>query len=142
MEGRRETSPRLSFFDHHHMNAIQIALRVARRPQLFAVALAALACGGDSTPMAAPPQAPPAPPQAPPAPPPTATVLLKDIVIPELPSPYYHFDYDATGRVSNVSFASELTKYDVAYDGDRIKELQNNILVNHDRLVYAYDDAG
>ena len=69
-------------------------------------------------------------------------VLLKDIVIPSLPSPYYHFAYDATGRIDSVSFASQLTNYDVQYAGGRISELRNNILVNHDRLVYTYDGAG
>ena len=68
-------------------------------------------------------------------------MLLKDIVIATLPSPYYHFEYDSMGRIAVVSFASELTHYNVRYDGGRIAELQNNILVNHDRLVYVYDDA-
>ena len=58
-------------------------------------------------------------------------------------APYYHFTYDATGRVDSVSFASELTRYQVAYLADgRIKEMRNNILVNRDRLVYAYDFLG
>jgi hypothetical protein len=78
---------------------------------------------------------------APPPPPPTG-VLLKDIVIPNLPSPYYHFEYDAQGKVSSVSFASGLTTYDVSYAGERISELRNNTIANHDRLVYVYDDAG
>jgi YD repeat-containing protein len=69
-------------------------------------------------------------------------VLLKDIVIPNLPSPYYHFKYDASGRIDSVSFASELTRYAVQYTGGKISGLTNNILVNHDRLAYAYDGAG
>lgn len=69
-------------------------------------------------------------------------MLLQDIVIATLPSPYYHFEYDSTGRIAVVSFASELTHYNVTYDGGRIAELQNNILVNHDRLLYTYDNAG
>jgi len=77
-----------------------------------------------------------------PPPPGPDPILLKDIVLDRLPSPYYHFEYDAAHRISAVSFASGLTHYDVAYDGDRIKELRNNILVNQDRLVYVYDDAG
>ena len=78
----------------------------------------------------------------PPPPPPPATVLLKDIVIPNLPSPYYHFEYDGQGKVALVSFASGLTTYDVTYDAGRISAMRNNIIVNHDRLVYVYDDAG
>jgi hypothetical protein len=67
---------------------------------------------------------------------------VKDIVIDRLPSPYYHFEYDAGNRISAVSFASGLTNYSAAYEGDRISELRNNALGNDDRLVYAYDDAG
>lgn len=70
------------------------------------------------------------------------TVFLKDVVIPRLPSPYYHFEYNATGKVSFVSFASDFTRYDVIYNGDRISEMKNNILVNKDRLQYSYDNAG
>lgn len=69
-------------------------------------------------------------------------MLLKDIVIPNLPAPYYHFEYDSDGRIRLASFASGLTNYDVTYTGDRITELRNNILVNHDRLEYIYDDSG
>lgn len=77
-----------------------------------------------------------------PSPVPPAAVLLKDIVIPRLPSPYYHFEYDAGGRISAASFASGIASYDVAYEGGRISEMTNKILINHDRLVYVYDDAG
>ena len=31
---------------------------------------------------------------------PAPAVLLKDVVIPRLPSPYFHFDYDASGRLT------------------------------------------
>jgi hypothetical protein len=75
-------------------------------------------------------------------PPPPTGVLLKDIVIPRLPSPYYHFEYDGQGKVSSVSFASGLTTYEVSYANERITELTNNTIVNHDRLVYVYDDGG
>jgi hypothetical protein len=75
-------------------------------------------------------------------PPPAASVLLKDIVIPNLPSPYFHFEYDPQGIVSSVSFASGLKTYDVTYAAGRVSELRNNALGNHDRLVYVYDDAG
>ncbi|HEU4996555.1 MAG TPA: hypothetical protein VFT29_17180 [Gemmatimonadaceae bacterium] len=78
----------------------------------------------------------------PPPPPPQDPVLLKDVVIDHLPAPFYHFDYDAAGRVRAVSFASDLRQYDITYSGDRISELTNNVPVNHDRLQYIYDDAG
>ena len=80
-----------------------------------------------------------------PLPPPSTqppTVLVKDIVIAHLPSPYYHFEYNAAGKVTFVSFASDFTRYDVVYDGDRIKEMRNNILVNKDTLRYSYDNTG
>ena len=77
------------------------------------------------------------------APPPDPTpILLKDIVIDRLPSPYYHFDYDADNRPSAVSFASGINSYDIAYDGTRISEMRSTNQFNHDRLVYGYDDAG
>ena len=63
-------------------------------------------------------------------------------MIPNLPSPYYHFEYDTSGRVAVASFASEFLVYDVAYDGGRISEMRTNILVNRDVLKYTYDDAG
>src|SRR5438270_737773 len=74
------------------------------------VALAIVtACGGDAR--VTDPGAPP--------PPPPVQVRLKDVVEERLPSPYYHFDYDGTGRVSNVSFASGFTSYAVSYQGNR-----------------------
>ena len=71
-----------------------------------------------------------------------APVLLRDVVIPNLPSPYYHFEYDSTGRTTKASFASGFTMYDVMYDGDRIVEMRDNTAGDRDRLVYAYDNAG
>jgi hypothetical protein len=76
------------------------------------------------------------------APPPPTSVLLKDIVIPRLPSPYYHFEYDGQGIVTSVSFASGLTTYNVIYAAGRISEIRTNTIANPDRLVYVYDDAG
>jgi hypothetical protein len=96
---------------------------------------ATTACGSDSM-LTDPGESPPPPP------PPPAKVLLKDLVIDRLPSPFYHFDYDPAGTVIGVSYASGLTNYEVSYLGGRIKEMRNNVLVNRDRLVYAYDDVG
>jgi hypothetical protein len=73
---------------------------------------------------------------------PAPAVQLKDVVIPSLPSPFYHFDYDDLGRISSVSYASGLTMYTVAYDSDRISQVVNKTLANRDRLEYVYDDAG
>ena len=72
----------------------------------------------------------------------TPPVLLKDVDVTSLPSPYYHFTYDSGGRITTASFASGLFSYDVRYQGDRISELDNNALGNSDRLQYVYDAAG
>jgi hypothetical protein len=69
-------------------------------------------------------------------------ILLKDILIPHLPSPYYHFEYGADSLVTKADFASGFFIYDVLYDSDKIREMRNNIFVNHDTLRYGYDDAG
>ena len=73
---------------------------------------------------------------------PAKRVLLKDINIPHLPSPYYHFEYNADSLPTKVDFGSGYTIYDVLYKGDTISEMRNNIIVNHDTLRYFYDNAG
>ena len=76
-------------------------------------------------------------------PPPPTPVLLKDVVVDRLPSPFYHFTYDASGRVADVSYASGMDDFGVTYVGAKIKELTNTGGIgNRDRIVYAYDDAG
>jgi hypothetical protein len=110
---------------HAHGRNVRLAL-------VAAVFATAVACGSDTA--VTDPGSPP--------PPPPAAVLLKDIVIDRLPSPFYHFDYDPSGTVTGVSYASGLTSYDVSYLGGRIKEMRSNVALNHDRLVYAYDDVG
>jgi hypothetical protein len=69
-------------------------------------------------------------------------VLLKDITIPNLPSPYYHFEYNADSLVTKADFASGFTIYDVLYNGSKISEMRDNIIVNHDTLRYSYDNTG
>lgn len=71
---------------------------------------------------------------------PAPKALLKEISIPHLPSPFYHFEYDADSNPIFASFASDLTRYDITYDAGRIHEMRNNILVNKDRLQYFYDN--
>jgi hypothetical protein len=86
---------------------------------------------------------PPAPtPPPPPAPAPAPPALLKDLVLSSLPSPYYHFEYDLSGKVNFASFASDFTRYDIKYSNGMISEMRNNILVNKDRLQYFYNNAG
>lgn len=73
---------------------------------------------------------------------PAKHILLKDITIPNLPSPYYHFEYNNDSLVTKADFASGYTNYDVLYNGSRISEMRNNIIVNHDTLRYSYDNTG
>jgi len=73
---------------------------------------------------------------------PVKQVLLKDITIPNLPSPYYHFEYNADSLITKADFSSRFTIYDVLYNGNSIAEMRNNIFVNHDTLRYVYDNSG
>jgi len=74
--------------------------------------------------------------------PPAPAVFLKDIVIPNLPSPYYHFEYNASGKATFSSFASDLFRYDIIYSGNKITEMRNNLAFGSDTLRYFYDNAG
>jgi hypothetical protein len=69
-------------------------------------------------------------------------VLLKDITIPNLPSPYYHFEYRSDSIATKASFASDLNMYDIVYDGTRISEMRSNTFANKDTLRYLYDNTG
>jgi hypothetical protein len=83
-------------------------------------------------------------PVVPPTPQPNSQkkILLKDITIPHLPSPYYHFEYGPDSSVVKVSFDSGLANYDVIHGNGRISEMRDNIIVNHDTLRYIYDNNG
>lgn len=70
------------------------------------------------------------------------TVLLKDIIIPNVPSPYYHFEYNADSTISFASFAADFKRYEVDYVGGRIREMNNNIGGIQEKLQYFYDNAG
>jgi hypothetical protein len=77
-----------------------------------------------------------------PTPPGPQAVLLKDVVLSSLPSPYYAFAYDDAGRVTRASLASGLRTYDVTYDGDRIAAMRNVGPGGRDRLQYVYAASG
>jgi hypothetical protein len=96
---------------------------------MLAAAIAACGDAGTTAPIPTPPE-------------PVPAVPLREVVIPNLPSPYYHFDYDAAGRVKAASFASGLRNYTVTYAGDRITEVKNDAVGNLDRLLYEYDGSG
>jgi hypothetical protein len=76
---------------------------------------------------------------------PAALLKLKDVVVSSLPSPYYHFQYNSSGAVSQAVFASGLSFYDVAYSGKNVTELamNKNIPANtkKDKLEYDYNNG-
>lgn len=75
-------------------------------------------------------------------PPPAPKILLKEMVVDNLPSPYYHFDYNSTGQIVLASFASGLDIYNVTYVNGRISEMKNSGPANFDRIQYTYDNSG
>jgi hypothetical protein len=77
-----------------------------------------------------------------PAPSTPPAVLLRDVVLSSLPSPYYEFAYDDAGRITRASLASGLRTYDVSYDGDRIAAMRNVGPGGRDRLQYVYAATG
>jgi hypothetical protein len=95
---------------------------------LVTFALVLFSCNKDKT-----------PPVITPPPPPPPAVLLKDIVILNLPSPYYGFEYNAAGKPIKTSFSAGVRSYDVLYAGTRINELKS---IHGDRLVYIYNETG
>ncbi|HEY4132520.1 MAG TPA: hypothetical protein VGM50_18050 [Gemmatimonadaceae bacterium] len=101
------------------------------------IVLAASAACSISTDASRSPSSPPAPPTNP-----SSGVLLKNIEISTLPSPFYHFDYDATGQISGASFASSLSTYTVSYANGRLDAMRNSGPINSNRLVYSYDNLG
>jgi hypothetical protein len=99
------------------------------RAALGAALTLIVACGGD-TPITNPGEQPP------------PAVRLKEIVIDRLPSPYYHFDYDTTGRIAAASYSGGFGTYRVDYAGDRIDRMINSGAAALAHIAYIYDDAG
>lgn len=66
------------------------------------------------------------------------TVLLKEVNVERLPSPYFHFTYNDSNFVTGIDFASGLFSWKVEYEKNRVIRMINNILVNHDTLSYKY----
>jgi hypothetical protein len=97
----------------------------------FLIVAGSLGCGGDAGTTSPGSTVPPPP-----------AVQLQDLVVPNLPSPFYHFEYDSAGRVSRASFASGFTSYEVVYANGRISALLGNGAGNQDKLVYSYDQSG
>src|SRR4051812_705167 len=68
----------------------------------------------------------------------TARVLLKDIVSSGLPSPYYHFVYDAGRYATQISFASNFDIYNLTYQDKRLIKMVNSN--NGDTMNYTYNN--
>lgn len=80
-------------------------------------------------------------PSKPAGPPDIVKVRLKDMNERNLPSPYYHFEYNDSGDISLASFSSGLGVYEVIYAGKRILRMENTNLPNRDILQYEYVDS-
>ena len=74
--------------------------------------------------------------------PPPGLVLLKDISYSSLPSPFYHFEYDANWRINKFSFSSALGQYNVSYAENGISNIEKTNATNHDKLIYTYESIG
>src|SRR6476620_4338335 len=65
---------------------------------------------------------------------------LKDIVIQNLPSPYYHFEYDNDGRISKFDFATGWF-YGMTYSGNNITLMKDyNASITGDSIKYVYSN--
>lgn len=72
-------------------------------------------------------------------PPSTGGLKLKDVTIRNLPSPFYHFEYNDSGKITSLNYQSGLRVFDVKYDGEKIISMENTIdLVNKVQLEYVY----
>lgn len=111
-----------------------MSLQLGRVFRIMVLVMFLVSCKKEYSVKTSPPPTPPAEP--------VKKVLLKDITVPRLPSPYYHFEYNSDSTVSKVDFASGFSMYNVIYDGNKISEMRNNIIVNHDTLRYLYDPTG
>lgn len=105
---------------------------------MLLLTLTALACVASPS---APDAGPAPPPPSLPPPPSIADVRLREVVVPDLPSPHYRFEYDSSGRVTFASFASDLRAYDIEYRGALIAGMQSTRFIT-ERLAYFYDGAG
>ena len=67
-----------------------------------------------------------------PAPPIVTPVLkVKDINEKNLPSPFYHFEYDDSGKITLAGYSSSLRIYDVNYNGSHIESMENIADLSH-----------
>ena len=106
---------------------------------LFLVTAMGCVTGPDLTHPPPPPATPPPSPVRPPLS--IADVQLSEIVIPNLPSPHYRFEYDSSGRIRHAAFASNVRTYDIEYEGNRIAGITSTRFPV-ERLAYSYNVDG
>ncbi|MFT3908362.1 MAG: hypothetical protein QM737_02975 [Ferruginibacter sp.] len=67
----------------------------------------------------------------------TVRVFLKDIQKSNLPSPYYHFEYD-NKYARQINFASGFSQYVLEYQNKRLIKMLNSVF--GDRILYTYNN--
>ena len=67
------------------------------------------------------------------------TVLLKQVVVQNLPSPFFKFVYDEDHFVTEASFASSLDVYKMEYEDKRVKKVSNT--KNGRYMLYNYSNG-
>lgn len=72
----------------------------------------------------------------------TQVFRIKDINYVNLPSPYYHFDYNDSGYITNMTYVSGLWNFGFSYADKKLRQMQNDIIVNKDKMKYEYSDDG
>ncbi|HEV8508505.1 MAG TPA: hypothetical protein VGQ53_24085 [Chitinophagaceae bacterium] len=79
-------------------------------------------------------------PVIPPEPPIAAAGLkVKDISERNLPSPYYHFEYDDSGKITLLNYQSGLRIFEIKYNGENIVSMENRVgPVGDIKLEYVY----
>ena len=65
------------------------------------------------------------------------SILLKEVTVSSLPSPYFQFAYDNAGFITHIDFASQLFSWQVQYKNNRVIRLINTNF-NKDTLEYTY----
>jgi hypothetical protein len=63
-------------------------------------------------------------------------ILLKEVAVERLPSPYFHFTYNDSNFITRIDFASMLFSWKVDYENNRVKRMVNTN--NNDTLLYNY----
>jgi len=70
------------------------------------------------------------------------SLKLKDINVPGIPSPFYHFEYNNLGNITMEGFEAGLKTYNVDYNGNNIVSMEDTADPNNKvRLEYEYSNG-